>query len=557
MLRLMPKLAALTIIAALGGVLLAADEKVEPAKLIKLAEVANAGGGIVSPDGKLIAVTVIEKYEKKNPNGMASGSYHRVRLLEAAGGKELAVIPGASALRFSNDGQTLCVLQSFDEQFIKSGNLFGAISILAMPQLWNIANPQKPKQLFVVDSAVTESFSADGKTLLVAGGPEQKFGNAGKVVTGLPKTGAKAGGVGAAGGNGLAGGGGFAFGAGVSTRFCELWDVDSAKFISRYEPLPKAKAGASNPVFSPDAKMVAAVVTQQGKALSWKIGIYDVDAKKEARLIDLGDAKILQYGRMLEEQSPEPIQFVPSYRTSGDTSPYFVATLVTTADGVDLNFYDPADGKKVHTLHQEKNKADGRLRLEFCISPDNKTLAVMVQHHVNGAPPRLGNPNPGAGIGGGAGGGNLGFAGGAGGVGFGGGGAANLGGGGGFGAFGAAGGAGAIPGNAPGALLGRAYHIPASGAVYVYDLEKRVRLHTLNTVPHAVRFANNQTLATIDFGDKAMKLSLWDLATAKSIGRIDGCDQVHFSRDGGTMLTRTSTGIAAGVKSWTVEAKRK
>jgi len=556
--RLLTRFTALAVGITLGGALLAADEKAAPVQLARLTDVANGTGGAVSPDGKLLAVSLIEKYERRQANGVASARYHRVRLLDAATGKELAVIPGASAPHFSSSGEVLCVQQTFDEQFIKAGSLFGALAILPMPQLWNVANPQKPRQLFVVDSAMTESIVPDGRLLLVAGGPEQKFGNAGKVVTGLPRTGNRPGGApgaGAGGLGGIGGAGGLGFGNGISLRFFELWDVASARFVARYEPLPRGKAGVANPVFSPDGKLVAAAVsTPQGKDMTWKIALYDVAAKKEARLIDLGGSKVVQYGGLFEEPRPMPLQFVPSFRTSADESSHLLAALLDTADGVELNLYDPANGKRITTLHQEKRKADGSLNLEFCVAPDGKTLAVVVKHFVNVA--GGGRPNPGVPAGGG-------FAGGAGGAGFGGGGAGAFGNaGGGAGAFGIGGGAGGGFGGVGGGAVGggagggRWFLPPAAGAVVLYDLEKRARTQTLNILPHTARFANERTLATLDFADKALNLTLWDAASAQEIGRLASCDQVHFARDGATVLTRVTEGGGASIKAWRVAAKR-
>ena len=101
------KLLSLLLVAAWAFQFAAADDKREPIKLGKVTEIA-AAGGLLSPDGTIVAVNVLEKYEKKQGNAvLQGGSYHRVKLLDAATGKELAVIPGAQVSRFTAGGKVL------------------------------------------------------------------------------------------------------------------------------------------------------------------------------------------------------------------------------------------------------------------------------------------------------------------------------------------------------------------------------------------------------------------------------------------------------------------
>src|SRR5262249_11297542 len=154
------------------------------------------------------------------------GTASRVKLIEVAADKEMTAVTGAFGARFAGHGKTLMVQQRFDEQFFKTGQPFTMISFLPLPQLWDISNPQKPRQLFVIDGAMQERFSPDGKLVAVAGGPEQKFGNSGKVITGLPRGNTKA--------VGNINVGGMGFFGGMGLKFIEIWDADSAKLVGRF-----------------------------------------------------------------------------------------------------------------------------------------------------------------------------------------------------------------------------------------------------------------------------------------------------------------------------------
>jgi hypothetical protein len=562
--RLLLKGAALVVLATLGTALAAGDDKPDAVKLTKLSDMAPANGGIVSPDGKLSAVTV-------GGNGLMvlggnNGKARRqVKLCDAATGKELAVIPGASAaVSFTPNSKVLCVEQTFEEPLAKAGI---ATPLMAMPQLWDVSNPEKPKQLFVVDGAGHESFSTDGKRLLVAGYPDQKSGNSGKVVTGLPSINKK----------GVARGGANPFGGGVgggfisSSRTFEIWEVDSAKFIARYEPL-KGKSGLSDPVFSADGSLVASVVTTKGSGST--ISLYDVDKKKETRRV----TPAWKHSQFPDDPSQEQLQFVPSHMSPGEGPSQLLAAAIDTKAAAELNLYDPATGKLVTTLHKEKQAADTMVQLTFCVSPNGKTLAAVVQRFkLGGVPLPIGGfggmgggalgpvpaqgggglvPVPGKGQGGG--GGLVPVPGKAqGGGGFGGAGGGFGGAGGGFG-----GGGGLVP---PGGLNGGAMFggpgfgmpRPDSGEVIVFDLENRAKKYTLAVLAQSARFGSDSMLATVGFTDKATRLKLWDVATAKEIGGLDDCDLVHFAADGSTMLTRSADANGMAVQVWSVERAKK
>lgn len=539
-----------------GAVGLALADDVKPAKVI---DIAPAAGGLLSPDGKLVAVNVAEKYEKKQGNNIQGGQIHRVKLLDAATGKELAIIPGASVSRFSADSKVLCVQQSFDEQFAKAGQPFSILTVLPMPQLWDISNPAKPKQLFVIDSAMHEGFSPDGKKLVVSGGPEQKYGNSGKVLTGLPKVAAKGGGglPGFPGGPGMGGGGGIGFGAGFTPRFLEIWEVDSAKFVARYEPLPKGKSGVSFPTFSPDGKLVAGIVTVDGaKKAAWKIGLYDVEKKKEARLIDI-DGERLDARSHFGPGTPgeRPLQFVPSHQSPGEAPSHLLAAVVIHKDAVALNLYDPATGKLATTLHKEKTDAETGTTLDYAVAPDGKTLAVAVSRRTLRRAVPMNPPAGGFGLLGG--GGNIN-----------GGGVlpppqrkqaapapaapqqAQVQGGGGFGGL-PGGGVPMQPFNGFGGFRMNVQP-PESGQVIIYDLETRTKKHTLNVLPGPVTYATGDLLAVVVWDDKAQKLKLVDVPSGKVVGSVDDCDFADFSADGGTMLTRSGDPNGPSLKIWSM-----
>jgi len=543
--RLIAKLTALVVLATLGTALAAGDDKPDPITLAKLAEWAPASGGLVSPDGKLSVINVgggngLMVLGGGNGNGRV---YRQVKLCETATGKELAVILGASAMCFSADGRVLCVEQSFEEPLAKAGIV---TPLMAMPQLWDVSNPEKPKQLFVVDGAAQESFSADGKRLLIAGWPDQKNGNAGKVITGLPSISKK----------GVARGGAMPFGAGggfiSASRTFEVWEVASAKFISRYEPT-KGKCSLTSPVFNEDGNLVASVVTIKGSGST--ISLYDMDKKKEVRRVAPG----WKHSQFPDDSSQEQLQFVPSHMSPGEGPSQLLAAAIDAKATAELNLYDPTTGKLVTTLHKEKQSADTMIQLQFCVSADGKTLAAVVQRFKLGGAPLPAGGFPFGGMGGGAlpapapakgqgkqqGG-------------FGGGGilvpqaGQNPAAGppvGGFG--GAVGGFGVFGG--PGFGMPR----PDAGEVIVFDLEKRAKKYSLAVVAQSARFAADNTLAAIVFDGQTTKLKLWDVVSAKEVGGLDACDLVHFAADGATMLTRCGDANGMAVKVWKVERAKK
>jgi hypothetical protein len=541
--RFMVKLAALVALTTLGTAL-AADEQPAAVKLTKLSELAPASGGLVSPDGKLSAVNVGGNGFLLLGNG--NGKQHRqVSLRETATGNELAVIPGAAAVCFSADGKVLCVEQSFEEPLAKAGI---AVPVMAMPQLWDVTRPDKPKQLFVVDGAAQESLSSDGKRLLMAGFPDQKSGNAGKVIAGLPSLPKK----------GVARGGANPFGGGVGgglisvSRTFEVWEVASAKFITRYEPA-KGKSSLMGPVFNDDGSLVACVVTTRGAGSS--ISLYDVDKKKEVRRI--GSWK---HSQLPDDSGQEQLQFVPSHMSPGEGGPsQLLAAALDTKAAAELNLYDPPTGKLVTNLLKEKQTKDTMLQLQFCVSADGKTLAAVVQRFkLGGAPLPAGGfpglvpiPLPAKGQGGGV--------------------AAPKGQGGGFGGGGAqvppaaapnpavAPPVGGFGGGGFGMFGGPGFGMPRpdSGEIIVFDLEKRAKKYALTVVAQSARFGSNSMLAAIVFDNQTTKLKLWDVATAKEIGGLDECDLAHVAADGATMLTRCAEANGMGVKLWTVERAKK
>jgi hypothetical protein len=535
------------------------DAKPQPVKLTKIFDYGQGQAAVLSPDGKRLALSHQERVQKKTANAVMGGTASRVKLLEIADGKETATITGAFGARFAGNGKTLVVQQRFDEQFFKAGQPFSMLSFLSMPQLWDIGNPQKPRQLFVIDGAMQERFSPDSKLVAIAGGPEQKFGNSGKVIAGLPRGNSKAIGNMNAGGMGLFGG--------MSLKFIEVWDADSAKLVARFGPDAKSKGGASNPAFSPDGQIVAAS-TQRNDAE--KIVLYDIAAKKEVRLIDLGKGHLqwhyipaVQLTRLMEE-SCDPLQFCRVNRASAEDEPYLLGAVVGTKESSALKLWKPSTGEVLATVVEAKNEAGMQTQIDFCFAADGKTLAASVlkikTNAAGAAVPAVGGgagavggvPGAGAGLGvlGGAGAGNNQFG--------------NLG-----GQFGLLGGAGRPnPGGkapvppppaggrdavAPIARPFGAGPEPVAGEVILWDMEKRTTKHTLKVIAPLIRFGGDGMLATVCVDDKAAKLKLWDVASGKEIGGLDDCHGVQFSADGSTMLTRSGEPATPVFKVWTVE----
>ncbi|MBY0522145.1 MAG: hypothetical protein K2R98_02030 [Gemmataceae bacterium] len=546
------KLFSVTLLAAgLTFAASAADkEKAEPIKLVKAFEVDAAKFGVPSPDGKIVAVTVMEKFEKKAGNNQFGGVYHRTRILDAATGKELAVIPGGEVNRFTNNGKSLAVSQTFQEQYLKSANVNMAapsplLFMMPMPQMWDVSKPEKPKQLFVVDGALGERFSPDSKLVAVNGGPEGKFGNAGKVVTGLPKTG-KAG----AGPMGGLGGGGFGVG-GMSMQFVEIWEVDTAKFVARYQPLAKDKGGASYPVWSPDNKFLAVQLTTKD---STKLSLYDVEKKKEARSINLEGNRVQAGSIFTFAPDPiEPVQFLTLPKESiGDTGMTVLAVAVQGKAGSLLNLYDPATGKLIETLINEKVADKTLTQIDYCGSPNGMALATNVIKSVAGGfqgLPAPGGVQPPVG-------------------GFGGPAVPGLGG----KAAPAPGGKPVAPpanpaeqpglggiggGNPFGGMGGFGIKSNAGTEVVLWDMQKRAKRLTIKVQAQHMVFVSDDVLATVGIDGDAQKLKLWDVASGQELANLDHCIGVRFSADGTTMVTRCGDLQAQKVQVWTLERAKK
>jgi WD40 repeat protein len=555
MMRNTARTIAAVVLAGLMGLAAAADDaKPQPVKLTKIFDYGQGQAAVLSPDGKRLALSHQERIQKKTANSVMGGTASRVKLLEIADGKETAAITGAFGARFAGNGKTLMVQQRFDEQFFKAGQPFSMLSFLSMPQLWDITNPQKPRQLFVIDGAMQERFSPHSKLVAIAGGPEQKFGNSGKVITGLPRGNSKAIGNMNVGGMGLFGG--------MSLKFIEVWDADSAKLVARFGPDAKSKGGASNPAFSPDGQIVAAS-TQRNDAE--KIVLYDIAAKKEVRLIDLGKGHLqwhyipaVQLTRLMQE-SCDLLQFCGVNRASAEDEPYLLGAVVGTKESSALKLWKPSTGEVLATVVEAKNEDGMQTQIDFCFAADGKTLAASVLKVKTNAVPAGGAgagavggvPGAGAGLGvlGGAGAGNNQFG--------------NLG-----GQFGLLGGAGKPnPGGKapapPPVAVGRdavaiarpfgAGPEPVAGEVILWDMEKRTTKHTLKVIAPLIRFGGDGMLATVCVDDNASKLKLWDVASGQEVGRLDDCHAVQFSTDGSTMLTRSGEPTAPVFKVWTVE----
>jgi WD40 repeat protein len=526
------------------------DAKLQPVKLTKIFDYGQGYAAVLSPDGKMLALTQQEQIQKRTANSSMTSTASRVKLLDIADGKETAAIIGATgySARFASNGRTLMVQQRFDEQFFKAGQPFALISFLPMPQLWDIGNPQKPRQLFVIDGAMQERFSPDGKLVAVAGGPEQKFGNSGKVITGLPRGNTKA--------VGNMNVGGIGFFGGMGLKFIEVWDAASAKLVGRFGPDAKTKGGASNPAFSPDSQFVAAASYRNDAE---KIVLYDIATKKEARLIDLGNARLQWHYLLapqltrLQEESCDMLQFCRVNRASAEDEPYLLGAVVETKESAALRLWKPSTGEIFATVVEARKEEGTQTQIDFCFAADGKTLAASVlkiKTNVGGA-----MPVPVGGAGGGFRGAGLGVPG-AGNNQFG-----NLG-----GQFGLLGGGGA--GNKPNPG-GRAPAAPPAGVplaagpqavggeVILWDVDKRATRHTLKIIAPLMRFAGEDMLATISVDDKAAKLKLWDVATGQEVGALEDCHAVQFSTDGSVMLTRSGEPTAPVFKVWTVAKAKK
>jgi hypothetical protein len=312
---------------------------------------------------------------------------------------------------------------------------------------------------------------------------------------------------------------------------------------------------------------VVAASTQRNDAE--KIVLYDIAAKKEVRLIDLGKGHLqwhyipaVQLTRLMEE-SCDLLQFCRVNRASAEDEPYLLGAVVGTKESSALKLWKPSTGEVLATVVEAKNEEGMQTQIDFCFAADGKTLAASVlkiKTNAGGAAVPAGGGGAGA-VGGvpgaGAGLGVLGMPG-AGNNQFG-----NLG-----GQFGLLGGGGKPnPGGrapaAPPAGVGQQPVLPArafgpglqpvAGEVILWDMEKRATKHTLKAIAPLIRFGGDGMLATVCVDDKASKLKLWDVASGHEIGGLDDCHAVQFSADGSTMLTRSGEPTAPVFKVWTVE----
>src|SRR5262249_46659516 len=141
--------------------------------------------------------------------------------------------------------------------------------------------------------------------------------------------------------------------AGMSLKFIEVWDADSAKLVARFGPDAKTKGGASNPVFIPDGQVIAASTYRHDAE---KIALYDIASKKETRWMDWGKGR-LQWHFLLfphltrvQQESCETLQFCRVNRASAEDEPYLLAAVIETKESAALKLWKPSTGEVLATV---------------------------------------------------------------------------------------------------------------------------------------------------------------------------------------------------------------
>ncbi|MGE3805177.1 MAG: hypothetical protein AB7K24_10935 [Gemmataceae bacterium] len=589
----------LTSLALLIGLLASAAAAEEPTglKLTKnFTKPMGAGIGFMSAgypgsqhfldaEGSRVAFQESQLVQLKNGGQV---SLVKTSLLDAKTGEEVSEIRSALPVRFAPGGHTLLVNQDFSEAALRAGQRNN--SAVRMTQLWELGEDKKPKQRYVIDSVAFEKFSPDGKLLACLGGPEQKFGNSGKVVPGLPRINRQ----------GL-GNGSF------SLRFIELWEVETARMVVRANcpkgynfPSPYWGGTTMNFIdldFSPDAKLLIIPVENQPNVdprnrLAIRAALRK-DRASKFLLFDIAEKKV---ARAIETKGVIRDYCIVGSKDTELAKCYLVAALEDD-DKAQVKMWSLETGELTATLVDEKFEKEQYVIMTVSPAPDGNTVAanVAVWEPANGpaapAAPKGGGVNNfvpqngggAAGIGGAQGGG--GFAGGA--VGFGGfggaigngnmpganffgqfGAAGGFGGGfqggfgginggvaGGFGGFGGGaglvGGAGAN-GGAPAANPQPAGKWVKSGVI-LWDVGTKASRHTLKLPAYETHFAGNRVVATLGAEKDEMKLKLWDIFTGKELANIGGCFHFEASRDGATLLTWLKDNNAGEITVWKAE----